>query len=109
MKRRQEAAEEEERQRRQAEADAKAALEAQAEAARRAEASARDSADGPGSPLSGRDEAGKIKSDLMSFTEITTPIMWSLISLTPSLFYNQLTPILTFTRCALINNNRIRD
>lgn len=59
MKRRQEAAEEAERQRLQAEADAKAAAEAQAEAARQAEI-ARDQADAPGSPTSGKDnEAGK--------------------------------------------------
>jgi spectrin beta len=62
LKRRQEAAEESERQRLQSEADAKAALEAQAEAARRAEASARDQADaGIGSPHSGREhESGKL-------------------------------------------------
>lgn len=59
MKRRQEAAEEEERQRRQAEADAKAAQEAEVEARRRAELAARDQADAPGSPGSNRDEAGK--------------------------------------------------
>lgn len=59
MKRRQEAAEEEERQRRQAEADAKAAHEAQIEAERRAELAARDTADAPGSPGSNHDEAGK--------------------------------------------------
>ena len=58
MKRRQEAAEEAERQRLQAEADARAAAEAQAEAARQADAS-RDSADAPGSPHSSKDnEAG---------------------------------------------------
>lgn len=57
MKRRQEAAEEAERQRLQAEADAKAAAEAQAEAARQAEI-ARDQADAPGSPGSGQHEAG---------------------------------------------------
>lgn len=60
MKRRQEAAEEAERQRLQFEADAKAAAEAQAEAARQAEAANRDSADAPGSPHSSREhEAGK--------------------------------------------------
>lgn len=48
MKRRQEAAEEEERKRVQAEQDARAAAEAQAEAARRSDA--RDSHDAPGSP-----------------------------------------------------------
>lgn len=53
MKRRQEAAEEAERQRLQAEADAKAAAEAEAEAARQAElAASKDSADAPGSPRS---------------------------------------------------------
>jgi spectrin beta len=66
LKRRQEAAEEAERQRLQSEADAKAALEAQAEAARKAEASARDQADaGVGSPHSGREhESGKCRTRL---------------------------------------------
>jgi hypothetical protein len=59
MKRRQEAAEEAERQRLQAEQEAKAAAEAEAEAARQAElAASRDSADAPGSPRS-EQEAGK--------------------------------------------------
>lgn len=58
MKRRQEAAEESERQRLQEEADAKEALEAEA---RRVQAEAqRDTADAPGSPQSGRlNESGK--------------------------------------------------
>lgn len=59
MKRRQEAAEESERSRLQAEADAKAAAEAEANAARQAEFSGRDSNDAPGSPHSSREhEAG---------------------------------------------------
>lgn len=59
MKRRQEAAEESERSRLQAEADAKAASEAEANAARQAEFSGRDSNDAPGSPHSSREhEAG---------------------------------------------------
>lgn len=58
MKRRQEAAEEAERQRQQEEAEAKEALEAEA---RRVQADAqRDTADAPGSPQSGRlNESGK--------------------------------------------------
>lgn len=60
LKKRQDAAEDAERQRLQAEADAKAAAEAEAEAARKAEAASRDAADAPGSPHSSRDhEAGK--------------------------------------------------
>lgn len=59
MKRRQEAAEESERSRLQAEADAKAAAEAEINAARQAEFSGRDSNDAPGSPHSSREhEAG---------------------------------------------------
>lgn len=59
MKRRQEAAEEAERARHQADEDAKAAAEAEIEAARQAE-QARDSHDAPGSPHSSREhEAGK--------------------------------------------------
>lgn len=57
MKRRQEAAEEAERQRLQAEADARAAAEAEIEAARQAELSARDTSDAPGSPA--KEEAGE--------------------------------------------------
>lgn len=61
MKRRQEAAEEAERQRLRAEAEAKAAAEAEAEAARQAEAAARDAADAPGSPHSTKEqESGKL-------------------------------------------------
>lgn len=60
MKKRQEQADEEERQRLQAEANAKAAQEAAEQARIQAEASARDQADAPGSPQSGREnEAGK--------------------------------------------------
>lgn len=60
MKRRQEAAEEAERQRLQAEADAKAAIEAAEAEKARAEAASRDQADAPGSPQSGREhESGK--------------------------------------------------
>lgn len=69
MKRRQEAAEEAERQRLQAEADAKAAAEAEAEAARQADASNRDSADAPGSPHSSRDhEAGNYRIFIIPLT-----------------------------------------
>lgn len=74
MKRRQEAAEEAERQRKQAEADARAAEQAQAEAARQAEASARDSADAPGSPHSGREhEAGESRRVLCVVVNIKLP------------------------------------
>ncbi|XP_055703671.1 spectrin beta chain isoform X3 [Phlebotomus papatasi] len=72
MKRRQEAAEEAERQRKQAEADARAAEQAQAEAARQAEASARDSADAPGSPHSGREHEAA-RSQQRRGTPVTSP------------------------------------
>lgn len=72
MKRRQEAAEEAERQRLQAEADAKAVAEAEAEAARQAEAAARDAADAPGSPAKEHEsgEFSKIVLHLFPFCEI---------------------------------------
>lgn len=65
MKRRQEAAEEAERARQQADEDAKAAAEAEIEAVRQAEL-ARDSHDAPGSPHSSREhEAGKCSLNFM--------------------------------------------
>lgn len=71
MKRRQEAAEEAERQRLQAEAEAKAAAEAEAEAARQAEAAARDQADAPGSPHSTKElESGKLRLLLMFWYQV---------------------------------------
>lgn len=58
MQRRQEAAEEAERQRLLAEAEIRAAAEAHAEAERQAEAAARDMADAPGSPHEREHESG---------------------------------------------------
>lgn len=74
MKRRSEAAEEAERQRLLAEAEARAAAEAEAEAARLAEAAAaaRDTADAPGSPHSTKEqESGKFR---MSMADVLLPL-----------------------------------
>lgn len=75
MKRRQEAAEESERQRKQEEAEAKEALEAEA---RRIQAEAqRDTADAPGSPQSGRlNESGKFFDYLIKNKKLYIKHFW---------------------------------
>lgn len=76
MKRRQEAAEEAERQRLQAEAEAKAAQEAAEAEKAKAEAAARDQADAPGSPQSGREhESGEYINIKHNYKILLLPII----------------------------------
>jgi len=95
MKRRQEAAEEDERQRLAAEENAKRSAEAEAEAIRKAEAAARDQADA-GSPS--REEAGKFHAiiDTMCFLFPSLELTLFMLNDNPPLTFSYTLPKNTF-------------